>query len=144
MTGTRIHNIWRGVKIRCYDPNRADFNRYGGRGIKMSEEWRNSFKAFYKWASQNGYSDSLTLDRIDVNGNYEPNNCRWISLKAQENNRRDSKFITFNGECHTEAEWGEITGLGGRTIWARLNQCGWSIEKTLTTPKRRRDAGHYV
>ncbi len=144
MTGTRIHNIWRGMKIRCYDSNRPDYKHYGGRGIRMCTTWKNSFTAFYKWALKNGYDDSLTIDRIDVDGDYTPENCRWISLKVQENNRTNNRRITFRGETHTEAEWGDLTGIGLKTLNARINRYGWTIERALTQPKRRNVGGHYV
>lgn len=144
MTGTRIHNIWRGMKIRCYDENRPDYQHYGGRGIRMCEEWRTSFNNFYTWAKHNGYQDNLTIDRINVDESYSPENCRWATLQVQENNRTNNKIIAFNGQSHTQAEWSQIIGIDQKTISARIVRYGWSIERALTTPKRRRTGGHYV
>jgi hypothetical protein len=107
------------MKQRCNNPNAKCYERYGGRGIKICNEWY-TFEPFYKWALTTGYKEGLSIDRIDNNGNYEPNNCRWIDAKAQANNRRSSRFVTHNGETHTIAEWSNITGIKSSTLFERL------------------------
>lgn len=129
---TRIYTIWKSMRQRCYNPNTNRYHLYGARGITVCEEWNKSFKAFYEWAMANGYADDLTIDRIDVNGNYEPSNCRWATYKEQANNTSKSTHITYNGETHTIAEWADIIGVKMQTLWARLNIYGWSVEDALT------------
>jgi hypothetical protein len=132
MTNTRLHNIWDTMKARCHRQNSKDYKNYGARGITVCEEWRNKFENFYQWAIDNGYEEYLTLDRKDVNGNYEPTNCRWATTKEQGNNTRYNRYITINGETNTIAEWSQITGIGPKALRYRI-ESGWD-EKDLLLP----------
>lgn len=122
MSGTRIYQIWQGVKSRCYNPHDARYYRYGGRGIIVCDEWKSDFSSFYDWAMLNGYSENLTIDRIDNDGNYEPSNCRWSSQKEQANNRSTNIKITIGNATKTLTEWCEIFELDFKTIYARYNR----------------------
>jgi hypothetical protein len=123
------------MKARCYRKSTAPYARYGGRGITVCDEWRNSFTSFRDWALSNGYAEGLSLDRIDYNGNYEPSNCRWVTIKEQENNRCNNNRIEYNGEIRTISEWSEILGISQYALRHRI-QRGWSIERALTTKER--------
>ena len=137
-TQSRLYTIWNSMKQRCYTKSCTSYKRYGARGISMCDEWKNNYMEFYNWAIQNGYSDNLTIDRIDTNGNYEPSNCRWATYKEQANNTRKIKRYTFNGETHTPREWEEIVGIRWQTIRYRIKILGWSVEKALTTETQKR------
>lgn len=128
---TRIYSIWLNMKTRCYNKNNNYYEYYGRRGIKICNEWRDSFQAFYDWAMENGYQDGLTIDRVDTNSNYEPSNCRWTDRKQQSRNRRNNKKYTINGETHCLSEWCEILNLNYKKVKGRLYVCHWPIEKAL-------------
>lgn len=133
---TRIYRIHQSIKRRCYTPNNTRYKNYGGRGIRMCDEWlneENGFINFYNWAIDNGYTDELTIDRIDVNGNYEPSNCRWASSKTQARNRRNNKMIKYKNKVKCLIEWCEELDLSYCTIQARLDR-GWTPEKAFETP----------
>lgn len=131
---TRMYKIWKSMRVRCYNKNVKEYKNYGARGITVCNEWNNSFDAFYNWSMAHGYTDELTIDRIDVNGNYEPSNCRWATYKEQARNKTNNVFITYNGEKKVMKDWAKIYGLKLHTLWYRLNVRGWSIEDALTTP----------
>lgn len=130
---SRIYRIWANIKARCFNQNHRDYKQYGARGITMCDEWKHDFLIFYDWAIANGYTDSLTIDRINNDGNYEPDNCRWATRKEQCNNYRKNHLLEYNGEVHSIAEWSEITGINYFTLRDRINRSKWSIEKALTT-----------
>jgi hypothetical protein len=138
MVGTRIYKTWERMKYRCFNPRAMNYQKYGARGITVCEEWKHSFKSFYDWAMANGYRDDLTIDRIDVNGNYEPSNCRWITMLEQQNNRRSNRYITYNGETHTMADWCRILNLPYKVVKLRITSYGWSAERAFTVPVRGR------
>lgn len=122
------------MRRRCYNPNSDRFQYYGGRGIGVCEEWRNSFEAFLRDMGESpvGY----TLDRIDNSRNYEPGNCRWATRKEQANNRRSSHMLELNGTSKTMAQWADRYGIDVRLLWARIYKCGWSVDRAITEPKR--------
>lgn len=130
-SNTRLFHIWCGVKQRCYYHKHKQYKDYGGRGIAVCDEWLRDFMNFYNWAITNGYRENLTIDRIDNNGNYEPNNCRWVTIKQQQRNKSTCRNITINGETHCLMEWCEILNLKYDKIRMRLNRLGWSIERAL-------------
>ena len=126
---SRLYRTWRGMKNRCSYPSAPDYKNYGGRGITVCDEWKDSFETFREWAISNGYDDSLTLDRINVNENYRPENCRWTTMKEQERNRSNNVF--FEGK--TIPEWSELLGIKVPTLRARIRR-GWSISDALSKP----------
>ena len=133
---TRLYNIWSGIKQRCYYKSHHDYKNYGARGIKICDEWLNDFKSFYNWAMANGYDENAprgkcTIDRIDVNGDYEPKNCKWVDIKVQANNKRTNCYVTFNGETHTIAEWSKIYKIPYFTLYARLFKLNWNFERAI-------------
>lgn len=128
--GTRLYETWRNLNRRCYNENHKAYPLYGGRGITVCDEWR-EFEPFRDWALANGYAEDLTIDRIDVNGNYEPSNCRWATMKEQSNNKRNSHYIEYNGEKHTISEWADKYVVNQVKLWNRLDKYGWQLKPAL-------------
>lgn len=133
----RLYLVWTHMRNRCTNPKATNYKNYGGRGIKVCKEW-DSYPTFREWAVSNGYDENskdwnCTLDRIDVNGDYCPENCRWATMKEQGNNRRTNRLITFGGRTQTMQQWADELGVRKTLIYKRL-KCGWSVEKALTTP----------
>ena len=133
LSKTALYNTWKCMRQRCNNPNNKSYPNYGGRGIKICKEW-DSFPVFFDWALTHGYKVGLQIDRIDNNGGYTPENCRWTDEKTQSNNRRTNTIIQCFGEQHTLAEWSNITRLKPSTIIQRVKRQGWTIEKALSTP----------
>lgn len=129
MAKTRLHNIWKAMKQRCYYTKSIRYNDYGGRGVIICDEWENDFMSFYNWAMNNGYNDTLTIDRIDVNGNYEPSNCRWVDVKIQSNNKRNNRKIEYKNETKTLKEWSDILGINYSTLRTQTKK--YTLEEIL-------------
>lgn len=136
MTNTRIFHEWQSMLQRCNNPNNQRYEDYGGRGIKVCDEWIDNFVSFYEWSMDNGYDEILTLDRKDVDGDYSPDNCRWVTNLEQQSNKRNNRVIECNGEKYILNEWARITGLNAQTIAWRIDR-GWSVEEALYTPSRK-------
>jgi hypothetical protein len=132
MRHTRQYEIWCTMKKRCFNPNCEKYPIYGGRGITVCDKWL-TFEGFWE-DMQEGYADSLSIDRIDVNGNYEKSNCKWSTNIEQANNKTNSHLIEYNGEIHTTAEWAKIANVPYKTFHARIVRYKWPIEKALSTP----------
>ena len=130
---SRLKRIWRKMKERCYNTKVDNYHRYGGRGITVCDEWKDNFQAFYDWSMANGYADDLTIDRIDNDGNYEPGNCRWATMKEQANNKSNNVRITYKGKTQDIKQWSEELGIAYTTLFIRI-QNGWPVEKAFFEP----------
>lgn len=138
----RLFKVYTSIKQRCCNPNYFQYKDYGGRGITICNQWASDYGSFQEWAYKNGYTQEIlpnglnkwTIDRIDNNKGYSPDNCRWITTQEQQFNKRDNVVLTFNGETMTATEWAHRLNLSPYIIWARLKN-GWSVEETLETPK---------
>lgn len=132
---SNLYSCWNTMRHRCYNPQNERYKYYGARGITVCDEWKKSFEPFLNWALSNGYEKGLTIDRVDVNGNYEPNNCRWVSNLCQARNKRNNRMVEFQGETKCVSQWCEDLNLPYHTIRARL-RLGWDAEKAFNTPVR--------
>lgn len=135
-TRTRLYRIWTYMKRRCFDPKDKDFSNYGARGITVCKEWSESYIAFRSWALHNGYAKNLTLDRINFNEDYSSTNCRWVTAKEQNNNKRSNRFVTYNGITLTVAQWAERLGLERHALLYRLNN--WTVKEAFEKSLQRR------
>lgn len=127
----RLAGILNSMKQRCYNPNSPSYNHYGGRGIRICVDWLLDSGSFYKWAIENGYTDNLSIDRINNNGDYAPENCRWVTAKVQNNNTRANRFISFNEKTQTMAQWADEIGIYYPTLEQRINKLKWPLERAL-------------
>lgn len=150
-TNTQLYIVWEGIKDRCLNKRDKAYSSYGGRGIDICDEWKNSFVAFSEWAYANGYVEEklpsgrnrLMIDRIDNNKGYYPENCRWVTAKVQNNNRRSNRYLTINGETKTIAEWTDYAHFKRNTIKNRLYR-GWKVEDLLLPVGERRKNDNIV
>ena len=131
---SRLYRIWANMKTRCFNPNDPHFPRWGGRGITVCDEWKDNFGLFYQWSMSHGYSENLTIDRIDNEKGYCPENCRWITPEEQNRNKRNVRFITYNGKTQTIGQWTKELNLGKETIRERLKR-GWSETEAIEGKK---------
>lgn len=132
---SRLYSVYAGMKRRCLDSNNENFHKYGGRGITICDEWLGDFEKFYEWAIKNGYNKNAkrgecTIERIDVNGNYEPCNCKWSNMKEQGNNRRTNHYVFYKGERYTMKQLAEKKEMNYHTLATRLHR-GWTLERAL-------------
>lgn len=132
----RLYFVWLDMRARCNNPKDISYDNYGAKGVKVCEEWIHDYPSFKKWAMENGYNSKAsrgecTLDRIDNTKGYSPQNCRWVNMKIQSNNKSTTKFLTVNGETHSYSEWAEITGIPRSRIYQRVKY-GWPAEDVLS------------
>lgn len=127
------YSSYKAMMERCYLPSSGNYERYGGKGITVCEEWHDINK-FAEWVELSGYTPGLTIDRIDVNKGYSPDNCQWVTKKQQSNNRKNTIFYTYKGETKALTDWAEIFGINRYTLYDRIQKRGWSVEKALETP----------
>lgn len=127
---TRLYHILKGMKDRCYRTNYKYYKHYGGRGIRVCNEWLDDFMNFYNWAMNNGYRDNLSIDRIDNDENYSPDNCRWVDQKTQNNNKRDCVYLKYDGKTQTITQWADELKLNRSTMYMR-HRNGWNTKEIL-------------
>lgn len=146
-THTRLHRIWSGMRQRCNDPSYAAYRTYGGKGVTVCKEW-SDFQNFYDWSMANGYREDLTIDRIDCHGNYCPENCRWATMKEQQNNRSNNVRFSIGGIEKTISEWSEASGIPRATLDWRVKN-NWAEDElfmpvNLSNSKIRREKNSYA
>ncbi len=130
---TRLYRIWYGIIRRTEDSSRKEYKDYGALGVRMCKEWRESYEAFRDWAQNNGYNDTLSIDRIESTGNYEPGNCRWVTKSVQESNKRTTHLICVNGVSMSPAEWSKVSGIPAYQI-RRRKASGWDDYRAVYEP----------
>ena len=133
-TNTRLYRIWAAMKQRCYNSNYHAYKNYGGRGIAICDDWVNSFDNFYNWAIDNGYREDLSIERINVDDNYCPNNCTWITLAQQAQNRRSCYMFYYNNKEQNLSQWCNELSLDYKLIHNRIFKLKWSFERAISEP----------
>lgn len=129
-SNTRLYRIYNNMKERCYNKNVSQYRDWGGRGITICDEWLNDFMSFYDWAYENGYDDNLSIDRIDNNKSYSPDNCRWVDVKTQNNNKRSNVYLTFKGKTQSLQKWADDLGIPKSRLQNRYYR-NWSTKDIL-------------
>lgn len=143
---TKLYKIWCSIKQRCYNKNNTHYKYYGGRGISVCLEWQNNFAEFRSWANKNGYEDGLSIERIDVNSGYEPNNCKWITISEQCNNKQNSKRFQIDGETLSLKQISEKYKINYDTLYYRICKLNWNIDEAISRevknmPRRKSSSG---
>lgn len=133
-SGTRLYQIWSAMKSRCFCETDYHYKWYGARGILVFKQWADDYMVFHNWAMSNGYSDGLTIERKNVDGDYCPDNCTWTPLTLQARNTRTNHRITYNGDTRCLAEWSEILGISYSMLSQRISVYGWSFEEAISIP----------
>ena len=126
-----LRSHYHAMKSRCYDTRNMGYPNYGGRGVKICQEWLDSYPAFVEWALNSGWAEGLTIDRIDVNGDYSPDNCRWITRAEQSHNTRRNKFYTYQGQTKTLTQWSRDLKIPYERLRGRLRKCGCTFEEAV-------------
>lgn len=129
---TRLYRIWQGIVTRCTNSNHHTFKNYGGRGITVCDEWLKDFQVFYTWAMANGYTDELSIDRVDNDRGYYPDNCKWVGTVSQNNNKRSNHYISYNEKTLTLAQWSKVLDIPYSKLVNRINKLNWSPEKAFS------------
>ena len=142
LASSKLYRIYHSMLDRCYKKAQKSYSIYGGRGITVCQEWLDDFINFYNWAINSGYKENLTIDRIDVNGNYCPENCKWSTITEQSNNRRTSRYIEYQNEKHTIAEWAKIYQIPYTRFYKRVKR-GWDMDKIINTPYLKYNSKYY-
>lgn len=137
-TSKKLKKVFVHMKERCYNPNDKRYEDWGGRGIQICDEWLSDPETFVRWSIENGYDEGLTIDRVDNNGNYCPENCRWVTKAENNQNRRSSRYYTYNGKTQNLQKWCDEYNASRSMVNKRL-QLGWEFDKALLTPKKTRD-----
>lgn len=130
---TKLYDVWREMRRRCSKEKDLSYQYYGARGISVCDEWDSNYENFYNWAIKSGYSEGLEIDRIDVDGDYSPSNCRWVTRKEQMNNISRNRYVTIRKNTKTLSQWGELFNINPQTLWSRLCN-GWDSITALTAP----------
>lgn len=125
-----LYGIWKNMKKRCNNPSATEYKNYGGRGISVCDDWKR-FEPFYNWAIYNGWQSNLTIDRIDCNGNYCPENCRWVSMNVQMNNTTRNHYINFNGTVYTLSTLAQELNIPYNIVRYRISTCNWNVQQLI-------------